>query len=103
MNLQEMTIDALKKLAAEIDHEISKRSAAEKAKAIAQIRALAASAGLDLQEIIEQGMSVPAQRKPAPVKYRSPNGDTWTGRGRSPAWVKEWIESGKSLDDLRVL
>ncbi|MBA4095048.1 MAG: histidinol phosphate phosphatase, partial [Candidatus Accumulibacter sp.] len=26
----------------------------------------------------------------------------WTGRGRQPKWVKEWVEGGKSLDKLRV-
>jgi DNA-binding protein H-NS len=38
------------------------------------------------------------------VRYRHPdNADNqWTGRGRQPKWVKEWVESGKSLDKLRV-
>jgi ParB/RepB/Spo0J family partition protein len=38
------------------------------------------------------------------VRYRHPDHptSTWSGRGRQPKWVREWIEGGKSLDDLRV-
>lgn len=39
------------------------------------------------------------------VRYRHPDHpttSTWSGRGRQPKWVREWIEGGKSLDDLQV-
>jgi ParB/RepB/Spo0J family partition protein len=38
------------------------------------------------------------------VQYRNPKdpGQAWTGRGKQPKWVSEWIQSGKSLDALRV-
>jgi DNA-binding protein H-NS len=38
------------------------------------------------------------------VRYRHPDNASqqWTGRGRQPKWVKEWVEGGKSLDKLRV-
>lgn len=38
------------------------------------------------------------------VRYRNPNdpGQAWTGRGKQPKWVTNWLESGKSLDSLRV-
>ena len=41
--------------------------------------------------------------KPKP-KYRSPQDKrvTWTGRGRTPTWVKAWVDSGKKLDDLLI-
>ena len=36
-------------------------------------------------------------------KYRNPStGDTWTGRGRSPAWIKEAEEKGKSRDKFLI-
>jgi DNA-binding protein H-NS len=37
-----------------------------------------------------------------PVKYRSPQGDTWTGRGSVPAWLQALEEQGYSRDDFRV-
>lgn len=37
------------------------------------------------------------------IKFRHPvHGDTWTGRGLRPAWVKQAPAQGMSLDDLRV-
>jgi ParB/RepB/Spo0J family partition protein len=38
------------------------------------------------------------------VRYRNPNdpSQAWTGRGRQPRWISQWIESGKSLKDLEV-
>lgn len=37
-------------------------------------------------------------------KYVNPNDEaqTWTGLGRQPAWVREQLAQGKSLDDLRI-
>ena len=39
-----------------------------------------------------------------PARYRHPADSTltWTGRGLKPKWVKEWIGSGKSLEDLKI-
>ena len=38
------------------------------------------------------------------ARYRNPAdaSQQWTGRGRQPKWVKEWVESGKALDGLRI-
>ena len=42
-------------------------------------------------------------KTPAVVKYRGPNGQTWSGgRGRKPNWVVEMLAAGKSLDDFAV-
>ena len=41
--------------------------------------------------------------KTGPVKYRGPNGETWSGgRGRKPNWVVKMLASGKSMDDFAV-
>ncbi len=40
--------------------------------------------------------------KPA-VKYRGPNGETWSGgRGRKPQWVVEALKQGRSLEEFAV-
>lgn len=46
-----------------------------------------------------------ARAKPAksPVKYRGPNGETWSGgRGRKPQWVQQALQQGRSLDEFAV-
>lgn len=36
------------------------------------------------------------------VKYRDADGNTWTGRGLQPRWLKAAIAAGKKLDDFKV-
>ena len=37
------------------------------------------------------------------VKYRGPNGETWSGgRGRKPQWVTQALQQGRSLEDFAV-
>lgn len=38
------------------------------------------------------------------IRYRNPDDPmlAWTGRGKPPRWIAEWVESGKTLDALRV-
>lgn len=40
----------------------------------------------------------------AKAKYRSAENSklTWSGRGRKPRWVQEWIDAGQSVEDLRI-
>jgi DNA-binding protein H-NS len=39
----------------------------------------------------------------APVKYRGPNGETWSGgRGRKPRWVTEALAAGKKIEQFAV-
>lgn len=50
-------------------------------------------------------VDLPAVKNGRPeVCYRHPDqlSMAWTGRGKPPRWVNEWIQSGKSLDALRV-
>jgi DNA-binding protein H-NS len=37
------------------------------------------------------------------VKYRGPNGETWSGgRGRKPQWVTQALKDGRDLEDFAV-
>ena len=39
---------------------------------------------------------------PVAPKYKNKKGDTWTGRGRQPTWIKDAIASGKSIDTFLI-
>jgi DNA-binding protein H-NS len=44
-----------------------------------------------------------AKAGPAAVKYRSAQGETWSGgRGRKPNWVLEVVNSGGDIEKFRV-
>ena len=78
--------------------------------AIEDIKAKMAMYGLTAADLglVPRGARSPVKKTPSSsgnkkVKYRGPNGETWSGgRGRKPAWVQEVLKSGKSIEDYAV-
>jgi DNA-binding protein H-NS len=57
--------------------------------------------GLSLNDI------VPARRprknkSPVRFKYRSPDGETWSGRGHAPLWLRQLELQGRKREEFRV-
>jgi DNA-binding protein H-NS len=40
--------------------------------------------------------------KELPVKYRGPNSETWSGRGRAPQWIRDLEEQGRQRGEFLV-
>jgi DNA-binding protein H-NS len=38
----------------------------------------------------------------APVKFRGPNGETWSGRGLMPRWLAAQVANGKTKESFAV-
>jgi DNA-binding protein H-NS len=36
------------------------------------------------------------------VKYRDTSGNTWTGRGAQPGWLREQLKAGAKLEDFAI-
>jgi DNA-binding protein H-NS len=94
---------------AELERQIAETQRQERSEAIAQVRTLMAQFGLTLADIGAKpaaGARAPAGSKPSSkvaVKYRdSSTGQTWTGRGLQPNWLKAALASGRSLSDFAV-
>ena len=79
-----------------------------KSAAIAQVKALMAEHGLTLADLSARAPAAAPKAKPAgsgkvAVKYRNAaTGETWTGRGLKPKWLKAQLEAGKQLSDFAV-
>jgi DNA-binding protein H-NS len=106
MDLSNLSLSDLRNLQEQIKQEMKKREVQEVQKAREQILAIAQSVGMPLKDLISasgRGKSG-ANTGSVAVRYRNPDNASqqWTGRGRQPKWVKEWVEGGKSLDKLRV-
>ena len=69
----------------------------------------ALASGRSLDEFMSGTPSAPAKkakirkfkRRPSSVLYRDGSGNSWTGRGPQPRWMKEALASGKTLEDLK--
>ena len=57
--------------------------------------------GLTLKDVFPQQKA--RKSKPAPpVKYRSPDGETWSGRGHAPLWLRQLELQGHSREEYAV-
>lgn len=94
---------------AELERQIIETQRNERAEAIAQVRALMSQYGLTLADIGGTAPRAPATRSPArpavkvAPKYRDPaTGQTWSGRGLQPNWLKAALAQGRKLDDFTI-
>jgi DNA-binding protein H-NS len=40
--------------------------------------------------------------KPVPAKYVGPDGETWSGRGRTPVWLQNLVKIGHTKEEYEV-
>ena len=90
---------------AEIEKKIDEVARNERAEAVAKVRALMAEHGLSIADL---GNRAPARAGKAsggkvPAKYRdAATGQSWSGRGLRPNWLKAALAGGKKLEDFAV-
>ncbi len=114
-DLKSMTRKELEKLRDDVDKALTRvkdkemdmaRSAAEKA---------AAAHGFSLSDLTgaqpaakkrgrKPGAAKAAPKAKAPAKFRNPSdhSQTWSGRGRKPAWYKDGEAAGRPLSDFAI-
>lgn len=72
----------------------------QKATKLREIFSLMQDADIDIDELTE------AYKKHVTVsryKYQHPTtGQGWTGKGQQPKWLKEWLASGHTLEEILV-
>ena len=93
---------------AELDRQIEQMKTGARSEAIAQVRALMADHGLSAADLAEKpsGKKSNASQgkgKTVAAKYRNEaTGDTWSGRGLQPNWLKAEIEAGRNIEEFAV-
>jgi DNA-binding protein H-NS len=102
------TVAELMAQKAEIEKKIAEAQREERSSAIAQVRALMAQHGLTVADLSSRTTSAPRAAATKAVskvaaKYRDPvTGNTWSGRGLKPNWLKAALDGGKTLADFAV-
>jgi DNA-binding protein H-NS len=98
--LNSLSVDKLWALHEQVNLELSRKIAAEKARLDQRLRQLGVNKPFGTGKMGHT-------RRPYPQvfpKYRNPAqpGETWAGRGKQPRWLTAQLESGKKLDDFRI-
>lgn len=120
MDISSLSLAELRRLQTKVETEIRRRSDTAKKDLLKRMQKLAAEHGMSLTDVIGQesadkstvaapkkAAAKPAKKavKPASViKFRHPENAAigWTGHGRKPQWVIDWLAQGKPLDELRA-
>lgn len=103
-NLDKLSLKELKKLERDIAAVIDGFDARRKAAAILELEAHARRLGFSLAELTGATAIIKGKRAPAKAKYFNPADptETWSGRGRKPAWFNAAIEQGATPTSLEV-
>ncbi len=115
--MSELNLSELEAQRAELDAKIQAAKAESIASAVAEVKALMEAKGVTLEMLGGRKARAPRAAK-APKeaktthptkgsrvapKYRNPEtGDTWSGRGLKPNWLRAAIMGGAKLEDFAV-
>lgn len=115
--MPKLSAEALKARIAQLQKQLA-AAETSKAPAIQKVKALMKKLGVTLNDLTE---TKPAGRRGRPsknsaaatskvkksrgkvaIKYRDDNGNTWTGRGKTPRWIVEAEKAGKNRDAFKI-
>ena len=123
MDISALSLNELRRLQTKVEAEIRRRSDTAKKDLLKRMQKLAAEHGMSLNEVLGQEASEkpaaapkkaaapkPVKKAAKPVsvasviKFHNPENPAigWTGHGRKPQWVIDWLAQGKALDELRA-
>jgi DNA-binding protein H-NS len=88
-----------------LELEIEKTKKDERGAAIAMVRSLMAEHGLSVADLNSRSAPKAKSAGGAKVaaKYRNAStGETWSGRGLQPRWLKAALATGRKLTDFSV-
>lgn len=91
----------------EMRAKLAAREDALRGDMIQQIQSLIDSLGIKASDLTFPDAARPAKRVSAPrrqcaPKFRGPNGEEWSGRGRQPRWLVEQISQGHEVEEFRI-
>jgi DNA-binding protein H-NS len=103
--MSQLSLSELLAQRAALEKQIADAQREQRSAAITQVKSLMSEYGLTLADIGSRGAAAPARKAGGTVaaKYRNAEtGETWSGRGLQPNWLKAALASGRSLTDFAV-
>ena len=103
IDLSSLTRRQLEALRRRIAKTLARVRERDRQAAIKAAEATTRAYGFSLGEVLP----APQRRRTkvyVPPKYQHPEDPmrTWSGRGRPPTWVREMLEDGKALEDIKI-
>lgn len=106
MEFTNLSLEELRKAEKQLRDAIQSRYEQEKEDIKRQIREIAKRAGTTVEELFGLGGKASRSTKGGKVapRYRNPSNaaETWTGRGRMPAWMQKKVDGGAKKEDFLI-
>jgi len=106
--LEKMSLPELRALRIQVETEVRRRGSSTQ-RLLKRIQKLSAEQGFSLQDLVNfkgevDNKNKTASRTGSAIKYRNPINPSqgWTGHGRKPGWVIDYLANGGMLDKLAV-
>lgn len=101
IELDGYSLAELRRLAEQVQQRIRRVERDAVAEARRQIEEIARQVGVPLKDLIAMK---PGKGRAGRGLYVNPAmpGQHWNGLGRKPKWVKDWVDAGKPLEELRA-
>ena len=101
-NIDNLSLADLNELASRIQKAIAARKDEAKTETLNKLKALAATEGFSLDELMGKAPGGRRQRSDKGVKlkpkYVGPNGEIYTGRGPTPKWLRSLERKGEKRE-----
>lgn len=101
-NIDNLTLSDLNELASRVHKAIAARKDEAKAETLNKLKALATQEGFSLDELMGRASGGRRQRSDKGIKlkpkYVGPNGETYTGRGPTPKWLRTLERKGEKRE-----
>ncbi|WP_057789364.1 H-NS histone family protein [Roseovarius atlanticus] len=103
-SIDKLSLKDMKEVYSHLQYSIEKRRKQEKVNAIKTMRKMAEETGLDFDDLMREHFGIDnndGRKGKLPDKYIHPDDPekTWSGRGRMPAWMTDYIERHDSYND----
>ena len=101
INLDKLSLKELKELEVRLKPAIQEAESRDRAKAREKIDAMAKDMGFNVSDLYGNRRGKGGTVK---VKYLNPDNpsETWTGRGRTPNWLRARLDKGAKLDGFLI-
>jgi DNA-binding protein H-NS len=102
-NIDNMSLAELQAYQKEVEAAIKGYEKKRRSDALAAVRAVAKEHGFTVEELLGAKPVIRTTAKGV-AKYANPDdpSQTWSGRGRQPAWVKAALAAGKPMASLAI-
>ncbi|ALV06064.1 H-NS histone family protein [Roseateles depolymerans] len=89
---------------AALEQQIAETQERERADAIAKVKSLMSEYGLNVADLTARSTKTAgAKASKVAAKYRNQaTGESWSGRGLQPKWLKAAIANGAKLEDFAL-